>query len=81
MEAKDSKSVIVCKIGDKDLHGDALSFRRREARYASNQLLGMDYGSWEEQFEGVKGSKYTVEIDYGDHKEVKGPFPNYSEPG
>ena len=59
-------SVVVCKIGDEDLQGDSLSFVRKSARHMASFLNGMEPYTWEEQFEGVRGRKRHVEIDYGD---------------
>lgn len=59
------QSVIVCKIGDVNLHGDSLSTIRYPARDSSNFLLSMTAFRWENKFEGVGGEKNHAEIDYG----------------
>jgi hypothetical protein len=42
-----NKSVLLYKIGDLKLQGDALSSKRISARMASVKLGGMDAGEWE----------------------------------
>lgn len=62
---EDGKSVLLCKIGDLKLRGEALSFLRRDPPFASTTLVGLEPAEWEENYEGVKGARYSVEIDYG----------------
>ena len=57
-------SVVVCKIGDKDLNGSELDYSRYSARGASNFLRGMEYGEWEELKEPAINPKKSAEIEY-----------------
>ena len=57
--------MLVCKIGDEELQGEALSLHRQPARNVSSFLGGIEPGEWEEQFEGVQGQKKHFKVDYG----------------
>lgn len=42
-------SVLVCNIGDKELQGNALDYRRWESgKAACTIIMGLEYGEWEE---------------------------------
>ncbi|KAF2717422.1 hypothetical protein K431DRAFT_233168 [Polychaeton citri CBS 116435] len=57
----EDKSIIVCKIGDKDLQGDKVDYRRYLARRASTMLQGLEYGEWEE----IHRNPTDTKIQYG----------------
>lgn len=50
-------TIVICRIGNKDLEGDELDYTRLEANLASLHLGGMEYGTWEEL-------SATTEIEY-----------------
>lgn len=50
-------TIVICRIGNKDLEGDQLDYTRLEANSASLHLDGMEYGTWEEL-------SATTEIEY-----------------
>ena len=47
-EARRSGSVVLCRIGDRDGKGDAVSCVLKKAEESSLTLAGMEYGRWEE---------------------------------
>ena len=57
----EDKSIIVCKIGDKDLKGDQLDYRRYPAKRASTMLQGLEYGEWEELHRKPTDTKIVYE--------------------
>lgn len=59
-------SVLVCKIGDREMKGDEVTMVRDLARHSGTHLAGMEYFEWEEQSEGRHGADRYAEVDYGD---------------
>lgn len=47
-------TVLLCKIGDKDLNGNDVTCRTEHARDAGNFLLGLEYGEWEQSLPSAK---------------------------
>ena len=56
----ESGSVVLCRIGDRDGKGDALSCVLVKVEESSLTLAGMEYGGWEELLEGR--GEYTPEV-------------------
>lgn len=56
----ESGSVALCRIGDREGKGDAVSCVLVKAQESSLTLAGMEYGTWEELLQGR--GEYTPEI-------------------
>ena len=59
--AENDGTVVICKIGDKDLKGSKLDYLRFDASEAALHLGGMEYGTWEEF---NPDGEWTAKIDY-----------------
>ena len=53
-------SVALCRIGDREGRGDAVSCVLVAAEESSLTLAGMEYGGWEELLQGR--GEYTPEV-------------------
>ena len=58
--AKGEETVVVCRIGDKNLKGDNLDWIRFPASRASLHLAGMEFGEWED----FRGDGRPADIKY-----------------
>ena len=63
-QAAEDNSVVVCKLGDRELQGDSLDYFRDTPRHAAVFLTGQEPYEWEELREG----RQRVEIMYGDRE-------------